>query len=130
MKTALIGCTGFVGTTLQRSVPFDDGFHSTDIAAIEGKSYDLVVGAGAPAKKWLANQKPAEDAAAIDGLIAHLKTVKARTFVLVSTVDVFRSPVAVDENSPVTTEGLQPYGYNRRRSDAAFSVQYRLEYGI
>lgn len=115
MKTALIDCTGFVGTTLQRSVPFDDGFHSTDIAAIEGKSYDLVVGAGAPAKKWLANQKPAEDAAAIDGLIAHLKTVKARTFVLVSTVDVFRSPIAVDENSPVTTEGLQPYGYNRRR---------------
>lgn len=115
MKTALIGCTGFVGTTLQRSVTFDDGFHSTDIAAIDGKSYDLVVGAGAPAKKWLANQKPAEDAAAIDGLIAHLETVKAHTFVLVSTVDVFRSPIAVDENSPVTTERLQPYGYNRRR---------------
>lgn len=115
MKTALIGCTGFVGTTLQRSVTFDDGFHSTDIAAIDGKSYDLVVGAGAPAKKWFANLYPATDAATIDGLIGHLKTLKARIFVLVSTVDVFRSPVAVDENSPVPTKELQPYGYNRRR---------------
>ena len=108
MRTALIGCTGFVGTTLQHAAVFDEGFHSTDIADIDGKSYDLVVGAGAPAKKWLANQKPDEDAEAIDGLISHLKTVKAKTFVLVSTVDVFQSPVGVDELSAVPTEGLPP----------------------
>ena len=115
MKTALIGSTGFVGKTLQRAFAFDEGFHSTDITNIDGRSYDLVVGAGAPAKKWIANQKPAEDATAIDGLIEHLKTVRAQTFVLVSTVDVFRSPVGVDERSVIETEGLHPYGYNRRR---------------
>ena len=83
MKTALIGCTGFVGSTLARSTLFDDGYHSTDINNIEGKSYDLVVCAGAPAKKWLANLKPKEDAAAIDKLIEHLKHVQTRTFVLI-----------------------------------------------
>ena len=57
MKTALIGCTGFVGSTLRRSTSFDDGFHSTDINRIDGNSYDLIVSAAAPAKKWLANQK-------------------------------------------------------------------------
>ena len=125
MRTALIGCTGFVGKTLLRSTSFDEGFHSTDIADIEGKSYDLVIGAGAPAKKWLANQKPAEDAAAIEGLITHLETVKAKTFVLISTVDVFQSPVAVDERSLIKTEGLQPYGFNRRRLESFVAEHFK-----
>lgn len=126
MKTALIGCTGFVGSTLRRSTSFDDGFHSTDINRIDGNSYDLIVSAAAPAKKWLANQKPVEDAAAIDGLIQHLRTVKANAFVLVSTVDVFQSPVRVDEQSEISLEGLQPYGYNRRRLEIFVREHFEL----
>ena len=125
MKTALIGCTGFVGSTLARSVFFDDGYHSTDINNIEGKSYDLIICAGAPAKKWLANQKPEEDAAIIESLIEHLKQVQARTFVLISTVDVFRSPFGVDETSLVSLENLHPYGFNRRRLEMFASKQFQ-----
>ena len=124
MKTALIGCTGFVGSTLARSVFFNDGYHSTDINNIEGKSYDLIICAGAPAKKWLANQKPEEDASIIDSLIEHLKQVQAQTFVLISTVDVFRSPVGVDETSLVAMEDLHPYGVNRRRLEIFISRQF------
>ena len=36
MVDALIGHTGFVGTTLQRQRPFERRFRSTDIAEIEG----------------------------------------------------------------------------------------------
>lgn len=125
MKTALIGCTGFVGTTLARSTFFDEGYHSTDISDIDGKSYDLIVSAGAPAKKWLANQKPEEDAAAIDSLIEHLKHVQARKFILVSTVDVFSFPIGVDEKSLVSMEALQPYGFNRRRLELFVSKQFQ-----
>ena len=49
MKTALIGSTGFVGGNLQRQAAFDDGYHSRNIESLAGKSYDLIVCAGAPA---------------------------------------------------------------------------------
>lgn len=115
MSNALIGYTGFVGQTILRSQTFDDLYRSTNITEITGKSFDLVVGAGAPAKKWLANKDPARDAAAIDNLIENLSTIKANTFVLISTVDVFESPVNIDEKTPILTQDLQPYGFNRWR---------------
>lgn len=115
MSEALIGYTGFVGQTLLRSKDFDDLYRSTNIQEIKNKSYDLVVGAGAPAKKWLANKDPVADARAIDKLIENLSAVKTKTFVLISTVDVFRTPVSIDENTKIGTADLLPYGFNRWR---------------
>lgn len=115
MITALIGYTGFVGQTLLRATSFDDLYRSTNIGEIRGRSYELIVGAGAPAKKWLANKDPVGDALAIDGLIANLEQVQAKTFVLISTVDVYKSPNGVTESTAIETEGLHPYGYNRWR---------------
>ncbi len=113
MKTALIGYSGFVGQTLMKQTTFNDFYRSTNISEIENKSYDLIVCAGAPAKKWSANNNPLRDAATIDSLIDHLRHVQAKTFVLISTVDVFKSPCGINELSPITTEGLHAYGYNR-----------------
>ena len=115
MSNALIGYTGFVGQTILRSQNFDNLYRSTNINEIRGKSFDLVVGAGAPAKKWLANKDPVRDAAAIDNLIENFSTIKANTFVLISTVDVFESPVDIDEKTPISSQNLQPYGLNRWR---------------
>lgn len=50
MTKALIGYTGFVGTTLLKQTKFDDFYRSTNINDIKGKKFDLVVCAGAPAK--------------------------------------------------------------------------------
>jgi len=50
----------------------------------------------------------------IDRLIAHLETVTCQTFILISTVDVFKSPIGVDEDTPVDETGLHPYGLHRR----------------
>jgi len=47
-------------------------------------------------------------------LIAHLKTVTCKTFILISTVDVFKSPIGVDEETPIDEEGLHAYGLHRR----------------
>lgn len=115
MKSALIGSTGFVGSTLLSQREFDFCYHSTDIADIDNKEFDLVICAAAPAKKWYANLHPNDDRACIDSLIDHLKTVRAKKFILISTVDVFKSPVNVDENSNIILDDLNPYGYNRRR---------------
>lgn len=113
MTTALIGHTGFVGETLKRQARFDALFRSTDIGGIEGRRFDLVVCAGAPAAKWKANREPEADRANLAKLMAHLAKVAARRFLLVSTVDVYPSPVEVDEATAVVPDPANAYGANR-----------------
>lgn len=110
---ALIGFTGFVGTTLRKQASFDALYRSTNIGDIAGQSFDTVVCAGAPAQKWIANRDPATDREKIDGLINQLRTILCRNFILISTVDVFRYPVAVDESTPPERDGLHAYGLHR-----------------
>jgi hypothetical protein len=114
MKNALIGYSGFVGSTLLKQSVFNSLYRSTNIGEIEGGSFGTVVCAGAPAQKWIANREPEADRAKIEALIAHLKTVTCETFILISTVDVFKRPIGVDEDSPVEEEGLHAYGLHRR----------------
>lgn len=114
MKNALIGYSGFVGGTLLKQTSFDALYRSSNIHEIETGVFDLIVCAGAPAQKWIANSKPLEDRNKIEGLIENLKQVKCKTFVLISTVDVFNSPIGVDENTRIVEEGLHPYGLHRR----------------
>jgi len=114
MKQAVIGFSGFVGSTLLKQTSFKSCYRSTNISDIEGKSFDTVVCAGAPAQKWIANREPEADCKKIDGLIAHLKTIQCKTFILISTVDVFKSPRGVDEDTTVDDSGLHAYGLHRR----------------
>lgn len=114
LPNALIGFTGFVGSTLLKQTAFTALYRSLNIADISNKIFDTVVCAGAPAQKWLANKDPDSDSQKIDSLIAHLRTIKCKKFILISTVDVFIQPQVVNENSPVITEGLHAYGANRR----------------
>jgi len=112
--TALIGNTGFVGGNLLRQQPFDALFNSKNIDEIVGRSFDLVVCAGARAEKWKANAEPDRDREEIERLTRALMQVRAQKLVLISTADVFLKPVDVDEESPVATTGLHAYGRNRR----------------
>jgi len=114
MSHALVGHSGFVGTTLLKQKRFDSLYRSTNIDEIRGQSFDLVVCAAAPAQKWVANLNPEMDLQIIEGLIDHLKTIQCNRFVLISTVDVFRHPVKVNEDSQVDESGLHPYGLHRR----------------
>ncbi len=114
MNNALIGFSGFVGSTLLKQAPFDALYRSTNISEIKGNSFDTVVCAGAPAQKWIANREPETDLQTIEGLIAHLKTIKCNTFILISTVDVFKNPIGVDEDTVVDEVGLHAYGLHRR----------------
>lgn len=114
MNNALIGFSGFVGATLLKQAQFQSLYRSTNIVDIEGQSFDTVVCAGAPAQKWIANREPEADRLKIEGLISHLRTLKCRRFILISTVDVFKSSVGVDEDSQVDESGLHAYGLHRR----------------
>jgi nucleoside-diphosphate-sugar epimerase len=114
MTTALIGHTGFVGGNLARQISFDACFHSKNIGEIRGQTFDTVVCAGVPAVKWLANREPDHDLKGILPLLIALEGVKAARFILISTIDVYRDPVGVDEATPISTDGLHPYGTHRR----------------
>lgn len=114
-SSALIGYTGFVGSNLLRQRSFDACFNSSNIEQIRGRSFDLVVCCGARAEKWKANADPERDLDHIERLTRALTQVEARRVVLISTVDVFMSPIDVDEESPTPTAGLHPYGRHRRR---------------
>lgn len=113
MDKGIIGYTGFVGGNLVEQTEFAEKYNSQNISDVDGKEFDLLICAGARAEKWRINQEPEKDLAEIDGLIDHLRTVKATKFVLISTVDVYGSPVGVDEDTPIETEGLHAYGKNR-----------------
>jgi dTDP-4-dehydrorhamnose reductase len=115
VNNALIGYTGFVGSTIRKQSRMDTLFRSSNIADIEGQSFDTVVCAGAPAQKWIANREPEKDLQNLQALIGHLEEITCNTFILISTVDVFNKPVGVDEDTPIDEQGLHAYGLHRRR---------------
>ncbi|MBC7489492.1 MAG: pyridine nucleotide transhydrogenase [Glaciimonas sp.] len=115
MKNALIGFSGFCGSTLLKQASFDALYRSTNISDIKGKNFDTVICAAAPAQKWIANREPVADRQNIEGLIAHLANVLCKTFILISTVDVFKTPIGVDEVTPVIEDGLHAYGLHRHK---------------
>lgn len=110
---ALIGYTGFVGGNINSQTDFDHRYNTSNIDNIDGNSFDLVVSAATYAEMWKINQDPEGDLAQIDGLIAHLKTIQAKQFVLISTVGVYKDSLGATEDTPIDLEGLPPYGVNR-----------------
>lgn len=113
MSRAIIGYTGFVGSNLTRQSQFYEFYNSKNIEYIAGKEYDLLVCAGAPAVKWLANKEPEQDRDSLDRLQQNLERVSVHKFVLISTVDVYPSPMDVDETTPIDDTNLHPYGKHR-----------------
>lgn len=124
MTSALIGHTGFVGGNIARQASFDCYFNSKNIDEVRGREFDLVVCAGVPAIKWWANQNPDEDWAVVERLIETYSTIRARRFVLISTVDVYPRPVGVDEKTPVDKADLAPYGRHRLLLEKALQKQF------
>jgi len=110
---ALIGHTGFVGSNLARDRRFDALFNSRNIDEIRGQHFSTVVCAGVSAVKWLANKEPEKDLAGIQALKDRLQTIQADRFVLVSTVDVYPSPIDVTEADEPDAAAAQPYGQHR-----------------
>lgn len=113
MKNALIGYSGFVGSTLMKQAEFNDLYRSTNIQDIRGNDYNTVVCAGAPAVKWLANKEPDNDRQILADLMSHLDAMTCKQFILISTVDVFKNPNTVSESTPLDYDGLHPYGLHR-----------------
>lgn len=110
---ALIGGTGFVGGSLLRQRGFEACFDSRSIREAQGRSFDTVVCAAAPGSMFEANRFPDRDREKVGALITSLSGLKARRFVLISTIAVLADFAAGGEDSAVFQTDLA-YGANRR----------------
>lgn len=122
--TALIGHTGFVGSNLASEVGTFDGFNSKNFRDLGDRHFERIICAGVQAVKWWANQNPEEDWAGIARLLDVLNDVTCDEFILISTVDVYKTPVAVDEDTPIILDGLHPYGLHRWRVEEFVRQRY------
>ena len=110
---ALVGYTGFVGSNIYLRGQFDAVYNSKNIKDAYGTNPDLLIYAGLRAEKYLANNAPEKDMELIIQAEKNIEAINPKKLVLISTIDVFKNPVNVDENSEIETDGLHAYGYNR-----------------
>lgn len=120
----LVGYTGFVGSNLYLKGDFDEVYNSKNIKKSYGKNPDLLVYSGLRAEKFLANNNPEKDMELIYEAQENIKKINPRKLVLISTIDVFKNPVGVDENTEINTEDLHPYGLNRYKLECWVRKNY------
>ena len=108
-----MGYTGFVGSNIYAAGDFDVVYNSKNIEKAYGTEPDLLIYAGLRAEKYLANNAPEKDMELIYQAEKNIMRIAPKKLVLISTIDVFKAPRNVDENSVIDTENLHPYGYNR-----------------
>ena len=112
-KDCLIGYSGFIGKELQTQKKFEYRFNSKNIHQIKNMTFNRVICCAAPGTKWLANLKPEKDRKKIYLLINYLKTIKAQTFILISTVDIFGKKKVINEESKPKSYKNNYYGKHR-----------------
>ena len=113
IKDALVGYTGFVGSNLAARHDFDAVYNSKNIAEAFGTEPELLVYAGVPAQKFMANQNPEADHQVIFNAIENIKKIKPKEIVLISTIDVLADKNGEDEDT-TDFETTEAYGRNRR----------------
>ena len=124
---ALIGHTGFIGRNLARQRTWDACFSRQDIDAIRGRSFELVVCAGLPSDRWLANGNPGGDRSNMLSLANALAEVHAERFVLVSTIDVYPVPVGVDESTVIEPAHNRAYGEHRLEFERMVAARFAAD---
>lgn len=113
MSVILVGYTGFVGSNLRSQYNFDGLYNSKNIKEAYGKNPDLLIYSGVPAQKFLANKNPEEDFEVIKNAIENIKKINPKKIVLISTIDIYKKPIDVFEDTEVIPEDLEAYGKNR-----------------
>ncbi|MBB5336814.1 sugar nucleotide-binding protein [Pectinatus brassicae] len=109
----LVGYTGFVGSNINASFKFDNVYNSKNIVNAYNTKPNILVYAGVPATKFLANNDENADLLVIKNAIENIKQINPQKMILISTIDVFKNPVNVDEMNEIDTVNLCPYGKNR-----------------
>ena len=109
----LVGYTGFVGNNIANKTKFSGLYNSKNIQNSYGTNPDLLVYAGLRAEKFIANKYPEKDMDSIYNAINTIKKINPQKLVLISTIDVYDTPINVNEKDIPNEDQLLPYGKNR-----------------
>lgn len=109
----LVGNTGFVGSNIFRNGQFDAGFNQSNIKDAYGLNPELLIYAGVPAVKYLANQDREADFKLIEQAFDNIKRINPKQLVLISSVDVYKDSFEKDEDAIMDKDGMEAYGLNR-----------------
>lgn len=115
---ALIGYSGFVGGQLQRQHSFKSLFNSSNIDKVDSAEFHTVVCAAAPGSMFEANMLPDMDLSKVNALIEHLETIKAKRFILISSIAVLENFAAHDDENTSAFQTKLAYGQHRRVLEA------------
>ena len=121
---ALVGYTGFVGSNIFEYSDFEHVYNPQNIKEAYGTEPELLIYAGIRAEKFWANSNAILDLEHIEQAGENIKRINPKRLVLISTIDVFKTPCQVDERSEVDIEGLHPYGYNRYQLECIVRDSY------
>ena len=110
---SLVGYTGFVGSNIATKSSFQGLYNSKNIQFAYNTNPELLVYAGLPAEKFIANKDPEGDMQKIQGAINNIKAINPKKLVLISTIDVYPFPNGVDEDCSIDKTKLLPYGFHR-----------------
>lgn len=110
---ALIGHSGLIGSVLAAGCEIDLCYNSSNIEQIEHQEFDTVYCAAPSGNRMLANQRPDWDYQNLRQLTDCLRTVQARRFVLIGSVDAVYAPESV-------------YGGNRLALEHFAQTQFEL----
>ncbi|OJU12362.1 MAG: hypothetical protein BGN88_10765 [Clostridiales bacterium 43-6] len=122
---ALVGYTGFVGSNLASQHVFDGLYHSRNIESAYDTKPDLLVYSGVRAEKFLANSDPEKDYGYVKDAMHNIEQINPKSLILISTIDVYKNPLGVDEDSVMDTDDLHPYGLNRFYLEQWVREQYK-----
>lgn len=111
---ALIGHTGFVGSTLKRQASFAQCFNSANIETAAGRRFGTVVCAAAPGSMLEANSAPHSDRAKVHALIRHLANLRTDRFILISSIAVLADFAGGDDEATTAFQTKLAYGRHRR----------------
>lgn len=110
----VIGDSGFVGGNLLRQHDFLGRFNSRNIDDSIGSNFDTVVCAAAPGSMLQANAFPERDLEQIEALCSKLASIKARRFVLISSIAVIADFAGKDDERTEAFQTELAYGRHRR----------------
>lgn len=115
MLISLVGYTGFVGSNIcmQAGSYIEGLYNSKNIESAYKTNPDILIYAGLRAEKFLANTYPDKDKLMIEEAKQNIEKINPKKLIFISTIDVFKEPKNVSEESNINLQGLQPYGYNR-----------------
>lgn len=113
MNISLVGYTGFVGSNIAKKFKFNNLYNSKNIEEAFCTNPDLLIYSGVRAEKFLANNEPEKDLEIIKNAFNNIKKINPKQIVLISTIDVYKNAIEVNEDTQIDVEGLLPYGLNR-----------------